>query len=256
MLIKQLVAQGLWMFRWRSFLPLAILPLAGLALYELWQAGGRVSPLTDGLDIAALVISLTGLAVRILSVGYAPRGTSGRNTGEQRAKRLNTTAIYSLVRHPLYLANFLMFLGFVLAVHVAWLVLTGVALYALYYERIMMAEEDFLHTKFGAEYAEWAAATPAFVPRLRGWRASEQGFSWRRVLRAEFNGLALIAVLFAALKAAHWGMAGGAAETVPWPWLIFAGVSLALLGLAIAIKRKTGWLVKKKSEVRSQRSDY
>ena len=246
MLIRQLVAQGLWMFRWRSFLPLAILPLVALALFELWAGGARTSGLTEGLDIAALVIALAGLALRGLAVGYAPRGTSGRNTTKQRARQLNTSGIYSLVRHPLYLANFLMFLGFVLAVHVAWLVLVGVALYALYYERIMMAEEDFLHTRFGAKYAEWAAATPAFVPRPRGWRRPERGFSWRRVLRAEFNGLALTAVVFAALKTAHWAIAGGAADTMPLPWLIFAGISLALLGLVIAVKRKTGWLVIKK----------
>ncbi len=243
MLIKQLVAQGLWMFRWRSFLPLAVLPLVALALYQLWAGGARVSALTDALDIAALVIALAGLAVRGLSVGYARPGTSGRNTGEQRARGLNTTGIYSLVRHPLYLANFLMFLGFILAVHVAWLVLVCVALYALYYERIMMAEEDFLHAKFGAKYADWASATPAFFPRPGGWRTSVRGFSWRRVLRAEFNGLALIAVLFAALKTAHWAIAGAdAATALPLPWLIFAAISLTLLGLVIVIKRKTGWL--------------
>ncbi|MGB8874133.1 MAG: hypothetical protein WCC75_12145, partial [Desulfobaccales bacterium] len=43
--------------------------------------------------------------------GLPPRGTSGRNTQGQVAETLNTTGIYSLVRNPLYLGNFLIWLG-------------------------------------------------------------------------------------------------------------------------------------------------
>ncbi len=58
-----------------------------------------------------MVISFFGLALRVIVVGHAPYGTSGRNTREQVADTLNTTGMYSIVRHPLYLANYLIILG-------------------------------------------------------------------------------------------------------------------------------------------------
>jgi len=48
-------------------------------------------------EILCLAISLLGLGVRIVTVGYVPKGTSGRNTRGQKANVLNTTGMYSLV---------------------------------------------------------------------------------------------------------------------------------------------------------------
>ncbi|MGC9453013.1 MAG: methyltransferase family protein, partial [Oceanipulchritudo sp.] len=50
-------------------------------------------------------------------------GTSGRNTKQQVAYSLNTTGFYSVVRNPLYLGNFFMYLGIALFTHHWWLVL-------------------------------------------------------------------------------------------------------------------------------------
>jgi protein-S-isoprenylcysteine O-methyltransferase Ste14 len=96
-----------------------------------------------------LAISFMGLAIRILTVGRAPLGTSGRNTREQVANTLNTTGIYSLVRHPLYLGNYLILIGMALWPHIWWLAVLTSCFFALYYERIMLAEEAFLREKFG-----------------------------------------------------------------------------------------------------------
>ena len=60
-------------------------------------------------ELIFLGVSLLGEAIRIFTVGYAPRNTSGRNTiTGQIADELNVTGIYSQLRHPLYLGNFLM----------------------------------------------------------------------------------------------------------------------------------------------------
>ena len=59
---------------------------------------------------SGIIISFLGEAIRIFTVAYTPAGTSGRNTKQQLADTLNTTGIYSLLRHPLYLGNFFMFL--------------------------------------------------------------------------------------------------------------------------------------------------
>ena len=79
------------------------------------------------------------------------------------ADSLNTTGIYSLVRHPLYLGNFLMWLGVSLLTCHAGFILLFVLAYWLYYERIMFAEEQFLRRKFGKRYLTWANRTPAII---------------------------------------------------------------------------------------------
>ena len=200
MLKDQLENQGGWLFRWRSFLPALLLPLVAFAFYESRSVLTLLGEDSEAIwDAVCIALSFAGLGVRILTVGFVPAGTSGRNTQEQRASELNTTGIYGTVRHPLYLANYLMFLGFVLALKVWWFALIAVLVYILYYERIMMAEERFLQSRFGARYTEWASRTPAFLPRLSGWTTPAYSFSLRSVLRREYNGFYLILVYFTLL---------------------------------------------------------
>ncbi len=143
-----------------------------------------------------MVLSFLGLVLRMIIVGHAPYGTCGRNTREQVAETLNTTGLYSVVRHPLYLANYIIIIGFTMAFHVWWLVLLTTTIYALYYERIMLAEEAFLSARFGAEFEQWAAVTPAIIPKLHGWKPFEIRFCWRTVLQREYNAFFLIITLF------------------------------------------------------------
>ena len=95
--------------------------------------------------LVCLSVGMAGQKVRALCVGYTPRGTSGRNTKEgQVAETLNTLGMYSICRHPLYLGNLLMWLGIVMYMGHVWFTVAFLLLYALYYERIMFAEEHFL----------------------------------------------------------------------------------------------------------------
>jgi protein-S-isoprenylcysteine O-methyltransferase Ste14 len=160
---EEFQSQGNWLFRWRSYLPLAIVPLLLLALNDAGYARSRADFIYQGL---CLLISFTGLAIRCVAIGYAARGTSGRNTAGQMAATVNTAGLYAVVRHPLYLGNFTIFLGMVLSIGVWWFALVFALLFWVYYERIMYAEEEFLRGKFGQAYTDWANATPAFIPRL------------------------------------------------------------------------------------------
>ena len=101
-----------------------------------------------------------------------------------------------MVRHPLYLANYLVIIGFTMEFHVWWLVLLTTCLYALYYERIMMAEEAFLRARFGETFEKWAAVTPAFIPKFHGWKPFAVPFCWRTVLQREYNAFFLIIAVF------------------------------------------------------------
>jgi protein-S-isoprenylcysteine O-methyltransferase Ste14 len=195
-LTHELERLGNRLFRWRSYLPLLLLVVFFLALSDLAKIPNRPLP-GHPWELSCLAISCLGLAVRVLTVGYVPRGTSGRNTKGQVAEVLNTAGIYSLVRHPLYLGNFLMWLGIALFLGVWWLSLIIILTFWLYYEKIMYAEEAFLREKFGESFTVWAAQTPLFIPRLARWQAPTLRFSWRSALKREYASFfAMISIFF------------------------------------------------------------
>lgn len=182
---------GDFFFRWRSYLPLVLLPVLVVAIARFrhpfpsrdaelaWEAG-------------SLLVALVGLAGRVWTVGVTPRGTSGRNTRQQKAAVLNTTGPYSLIRHPLYVANGLIALGFALFTH-TWLAPPVVAVATIaYYACIIQREEAFLRERFGPAFDAWAARTPAMLPASWRYVPSERAFDWRKALRGEFYAFALI----------------------------------------------------------------
>jgi protein-S-isoprenylcysteine O-methyltransferase Ste14 len=195
---KELKEQGEWLFRWRSYLPL-LLAILFLAAFSSYESPFRNPQLDQIWELFCLSVSLVGLGIRILTIGYAPFGTSGRNTGGQVAEVLNTTGMYSLVRHPLYLGNFIIWFGISLFLRLWWLSLLTTLIFWLYYEKIMYAEEDFLEQKFGDAFREWARQTPAFVPNLRGWQAPSLSFSFRTAIRREYSGFFAIIASFTVL---------------------------------------------------------
>ncbi len=200
---EEFVKSGNWLFRWRSYFPLFIVPLLLIALRESKylerNAGETAEYLWEGL---CAVLSFSGLIVRCMVVGYAPKRTSGRNTDKQKAETLNTTGLYSVIRHPLYLGNFLIFLGMVLFIQVPWFIIFAVLSFWLYYERIMFAEEEFLREKFGEPFIRWAEKTPAFLPKFSNWQQPVLTFSLRNVLKREYTAFFLIIASFTLLDIA------------------------------------------------------
>ncbi len=234
---------GSWLFQWRSYLPLALIGVVLMAMREYHYPGGNetLDHLWEGF---CLVMSFFGLGIRVATVGYTPNATSGRNTRRQVAGALNTTGMYSLVRHPLYLGNFFMFLGVVLFAHTWWLTLIYILAFWLYYERIMFAEEAFLRRKFGDEYLDWADSTPAFIPRSRNYRKPALPFSLKKVLRKEYNGFfAVIVAMFTLEEFGEIILKGQPGWDVPWVVLLSLG--LAVWTLLRVLKKRTAWLHKR-----------
>jgi len=198
--------QGNWLFQNRSYLPLLVV-MAGIAVFVWTEGHPEVFMLKEGwlgmyYIYLCLLISLVGLFIRVFTVGYTPANTSGRNTANQLADELNITGIYSLVRHPLYLGNFFMWLGPVLYTGHIWFVGLVCFFYWIYYERIMFAEEQFLRKKFGVIYTSWAENVPAFLPRLNGYKKPRLPFSWKKVLKKEKNGLVNVFLIFCVMDVA------------------------------------------------------
>lgn len=195
-LFEEMRKQGNWLFRYRGVLPLFILAMTLLTYLDELN-DGEIAANHGRMDLLLMSVSVLGLCIRIFTIGFAAAGTSGRNTVGQRADVLNTKGIYSIVRHPLYLGNFLMWLGLCLLTREIPFILFFTALYWLYYERIMLAEEEYLREKFGAVYESWAAKTPAFLPALRKPDMADLHFDWKKVIRNEKSGILALAVVFA-----------------------------------------------------------
>ncbi len=190
---------GNWLFRWRSFLPLLmiLIIIPGFIVNSYLYGSYRQNHFWI---LFCLLVSFFGLAIRIYTIGRIYSGTSGRNTQGQVAEKLNSTGIYSIVRHPLYLGNFFIWLGISLYVREWWVTLLFVLIFWLYYERIMFAEEQFLRVKFGEDFDKWAEKTPAFIPNFRKWKPAICSFSVRRVLKREYSGFFAIIVSFVILE--------------------------------------------------------
>ena len=191
-LIQEFERTGNFLFKYRGQIPVIIFLIAvpivcctnqawykevGLGHYDGWHAA---------ICVIAFLISLAGLVLRAYTVSTTPKGTSGRNTQSQVADQLNTKGVYSVVRHPLYLANYLIWAGILVFTMNVWAFLIVSLLYWLYYERIMFAEEAFLRGRFGEQFEEWASRVPAFLPRLRNREKSPMTFSWKTFVRREY----------------------------------------------------------------------
>lgn len=196
---EELRKQGNWLFRWRSYLPLitVVIVLLGMSYFEY---PGHSEKWDDILEIICLFISFSGVGTRFFTVGYAPKGTSGTNTRKQIADTLNTTGMYSIVRHPLYLGNFIIWFGLSAFFHLWWFSLIVILIFWLYYERMMFAEEEFLREKFGNSYSEWAEKTPAFIPDIRKWRSPDMTFSFRKAIKNEYKSFFAVIVSFTVLE--------------------------------------------------------
>ena len=200
-LVEDLERRGEWLFRWRSFLPLVIVPFA---LYV--AINDDAYPRFDDLNWLATCfsISVLGQIIRALTIGYVPKGTSGRNTNEgQVALTLNSKGMYSLVRHPLYLGNYFMWHGIMLYAGSYEFVIVFTVVFLIYYTLIAMAEEKFLKGKFGQAYFDWSSTVPAFIPRRLRWEHPGVFFSFKNVLKREYNGAFAVFVSFATLDIAH-----------------------------------------------------
>jgi protein-S-isoprenylcysteine O-methyltransferase Ste14 len=223
------LAFGRFVFRYRDYLaPLVLvvvvltMPPVAFADFEVWDVG---------LDLVGVMLSLAGQALRIMVIGLAYIKRGGRQK-TITADRLVCEGVFAHSRNPLYLANFLMLSGLLVIWNSPWGYLVilpafGVALFS-----IVRAEEEFLSRRFGAEYAEYCARVPRFVPSLRDFRQTlaQFDFDWRRVIRKEYGttfALVSVVLILFVFEKVHWHgfqAAMGRVRIAAAVWLLSAGL--------------------------------
>ena len=239
-MITDLIArQGDFLFRWRSYVILIFLPLGLMTMLSPEFVESRYGSGADwAYEVACMALAFGGLAIRMITVGHTPRGTSGRNTAGQVADTLNTTGMYSIVRNPLYLGNAIIYVAFALFTQDFYFVLLMMLFLVIYLERIIATEEKFLLAKFGEDYRSWAERVPAFIPNLSLWTPHTLPFSLRNVLRREYSGFFGIIAAMVFFHYAREAMAEG--ETIMGlGWMALLAFGAVVYVLLRTLKKRT-----------------
>lgn len=127
-----------------------------------------------GVGFAAL-----GMLVRLWASGIV-----------KKDKQLATTGPYGYVRHPLYVGNHLITLGFCLASGLWWSFVGWALIAFIFYPGTIAHEDEVLHRLFGKRWEEWSARTRALVPRLTPYSPEQKG-EWS-LAQSHHNGEPLI----------------------------------------------------------------
>jgi protein-S-isoprenylcysteine O-methyltransferase Ste14 len=226
----ELPTTGDMLFRWRSYMPLVLVPLFVLSV-----ADNR--PTTPfAWEFLCFLVALGGLFVRAFVVGTAPHGTSARGTRRPMADSLSTRGAYSVVRHPLYVANTLVALGCALLSGTWYLPIIVVLLGFIYHERIAAREEAFLQAAFGDAFRAWANEVPAMIPAFGQYVPPEVPFQTRKVIFQESHGLCAIGTAFLLLDTIEDSMRTGAFQLDP-RWLTIFLLSLIPFLIVVLTKK-------------------
>jgi protein-S-isoprenylcysteine O-methyltransferase Ste14 len=175
---------GAVLFRNRSWLPVLFLGVPLLVPGRMRAAGW----------IAGLALIVLGEGVRLAGVAAAGTVTRRRSRNVQR---LVTYGIFAWARNPLYVGNFLIWMGFVVISGVFWFLPVAILIFAIEYTLIVRYEEGVLESIFGAEYLDYKKSTPRWMPRPPA-RASSGEHDWGEAWRSEISTFLQYAVLIAA----------------------------------------------------------
>ncbi|MDH3627096.1 MAG: isoprenylcysteine carboxylmethyltransferase family protein [Acidobacteriota bacterium] len=138
----------------------------------------------ESLFLPGAVVVVVGMLIRLWASGHV-----------KKDKQLATTGPYAFVRHPLYVGNHLIAVGFCLASSLWWSVPLWLLITALYYPPAIRGEDTKLERLFGDDWREWRAKTHAQLPSLRPYGGFKLG-SWSFRQSLVQNGEPIYIVVF------------------------------------------------------------
>lgn len=152
--------------------------------------------------MVGLAIVLIGELVR--TAGVAAAGTVTRRRSRD-VQRLVTYGAFAWCRNPLYVGNYLAWMGFTVVSGVFWFLPVATLIFAIEYTLIVRYEEGVLESIFGQEYLDYKQRTPRWFGRPPA--GSTQGqHDWGEAIWSERSTIGQYIVLGALfwLKARGW----------------------------------------------------
>ncbi len=113
---------------------------------------------------------ILGEGIRIWSSGHIDKND-----------RITREGPYSLSRNPLYIGNFLIGTGFVVAARNAWIAAAFLVFFTAIYAYTIRYEEAFLKTRFPTEYGNYERSVPRWISLGRLGSYVPGRFRWRLV---------------------------------------------------------------------------
>lgn len=140
--------------------------------------------------ILGLLVTFSGEIIRGITIGLAYIIRGGRDK-KVYAETLVTEGIFRHCRNPLYVGNILMLLGVGILANSAIYVGIVMPLFLFIYQAIVLAEENFLRNKFGAQFDAYCSRVHRWLINFNGFSETLGGmrFNYRRWLLKEYNTL-------------------------------------------------------------------
>jgi protein-S-isoprenylcysteine O-methyltransferase Ste14 len=137
---------------------------------------------------AGLIITFTGQLIRAISIGLAYIIRGGKD-GKVYAEDLITQGMFNHGRNPLYVGNILMLVGVGILSNSLFYVAVMLPVFMFIYQCIVLAEENFLRKKFGAQYDVYCKKVNRWLINPAGLSKTfaENTFNWRRYILKEYN---------------------------------------------------------------------
>jgi steroid 5-alpha reductase family enzyme len=114
-----------------------------------------------------------------------------------------TYGIFAWVRNPLYVGNFLIWMGFVVISGVLWFLPIAVVIFAIEYSLIVRYEEGVLESIFGGEYLAYKRTIPRWIPRPPSAPAKGE-HDWAEAWKSEISTFMQYAVLILLFVVKQW----------------------------------------------------
>ena len=138
--------------------------------------------------LIGLIVTVTGQMIRGATIGLAYIVRGGKD-GKVYAEDLVTTGIFHHCRNPLYVGNILMLVGVGILSNSLIYLAIFIPIFLFIYQAIVLAEENFLRSKFGSGFDAYCSAVNRWVPSLKGIANTFRGmrFNWKRWILKEYN---------------------------------------------------------------------
>ena len=115
---------------------------------------------------AGVVIGIALIAVAGVLTHVAEKTHRESRHHPTKITKLNTTGLYTRIRHPIYLGGLFMNFGIAFLFRSLWMFVPVVLFWlVIYFEALQ--EEKYLIEKFGEGYIQYKARTRMFLPKIR-----------------------------------------------------------------------------------------